>query len=1155
MKYIKIAALGLCMTLGMFSCKKNELRQSNAVATEYSSMEFAAVGAESQTLPVYSDGSWTIENDSEWIDISPMNGYGNMNVTVTVADNLDGQEIDLPRKSNILFKSGSSDPAQNCKVLISQKGDKYKGLTPVTVAQAKDLEREKVAKFTSVQVMAASLTGMVIGDNTGVIYVEGVAAEVKVGDLISMTGEIKAVDEQHRSDPNVVVLDEETVEVISEGSADYSSAKDVSSSLDSYEGSYLQLVKVKGSIIGLANDDVLAGAAIRVPGATKRMMVVEAAPSVKMSAVNYHFVTVAGYFFGNMGSNPSFIPARVLEDGGVDESIIPVPKEPNTVLFADDFEWMDPFVQAAKAAGTNIDDSVGDNNASGAAPNLYTTASLAELGAEMVRRGYVDIAPAGKVMYPQANYWKFCKTSVNTGLQLPAIDYYGDLEISFDWSPQMTGSGNIDKVILVVMVTTGNSVVTATELSYEAWTKGQLAWHPAKARIQITPESLIHIRPISLEDYEGITQQRFYLDNIVVKVPGPDVDPVYADIQVDEDVLAFEGEGGQKILKITSDHDFVVNTPDKWITLENNHGDKNEETEVTVKVEASDLNKLREGKLTIISADSEKTIRIIQSAAGQDLDPFVSISKNTAEISGKAQSLTIGVQSTEEYSITLDASWVSLAPVTTSVVKKEDVTFAISANPDTKNGREAHVVFAIESKGVETVLTIKQAPGVPDDPNLLLMEDFDWMKEYFSAYETGSGKKVGDTIGSQSAGANSPQIYDSSFPEAFREEFVTRGWSDLNPSGKMVYINDAYLKLSKTGGNNTAVKLALEQYIQDAGEIDLELAFDYAMQIQGDGTVDAGPVIVLIDGDGTFENGTKVSSLFTSSQAKGELAWQKVTSVKINGASKNTKLIWVNGRVMKEDGTFNWSVGGAGRFFLDNIAVRKRIDPLPKGTVVFEDSFDWMKDILATADPAGTVVGNSVGDHNVAAAAPNVYTNAACAPLLEALTAKGYKDINQVYGKAQKVLYPQRDADGGYWKFGKTGWHSGFELPSFDKLKLATTVVLEFDWCLQLTGKGVLDYNDHHVSIVSGPGVVVTSTGTAAKSDLLKTEQKDDPAIVDEKFTSELTWQHVSIELQGITAETVLRISSDGATDTAADSVAATKCRRWFLDNIKVTVK
>lgn len=1104
---IKAAALTLlAVSAVLASCKKNEITEARAVAAEVELMTFEGKNAAEQILPVFADGDWYAEVADAWITVAPMSGRGNTDVVITVADNVVGGVMDTPRKARIYFKGGSAE--RYATVTISQKGDKYKGLEPVTVAEAAKLAPEAVAKFTEVQVKAVSMAGMVVGDNTGVIYVEGVIDGVKGGDKVSLTGDIKA-----DTTPNVVVLDPESADIISAGTASYGDAKNITSSIDSYEGSYLELVSVKGSIIGLANGDILAGAAIRVPGATKRMMVVEADAQMQMSNVNYHFVTVAGYFFGNMGANPSFIPAAVLEDGGIDESIVPVPLDPNTVLFSDDFEWMDPFVQEAIGAGTAIGDSVGENNASAAAPNLYTTATLANLGAEMTRRGYVDINAGITSIYPQANYWKFGKTSAHTGLQLPAIDYYGDLDLSFDWSPQMTGSGNIDKIILIVMVTTGNSVVTAAQYTYEDWEKGHIAWHRAKAKIQITPESLIHIRPISLEDYAGITQQRFYLDNIVVKVPGPDVDPVYADIKVSDDVVTFEGEGGEFTLKVTSDHDFTVTTSDKWLTIENGEGVSGEETPVKIIAQASELSKLREGLLKITSADSERSIRVVQSAAGQDLDPFVALGSNKLDINYKGQVAKIKVQSTCDYTVASDVEWIALTPDTKTMVNKEEVALYIAENASTTETRTGHVIFANEELGLESVLTVTQ--DVHPKAQALFEDDFSWMKPFIEA-AAAEGTKIGDSVGENNASASAPNLYTTASLASLATELVNRGYTDINADGKVLYPQDSYWKMGKTSVH-TGLVLPAVNYTGAA-----DISFDWSPHMTGSGNIDKVNVVVEVITNGN----SVVSEPFENTWEKGKLAWHKATTtINITPESK----IIIRPQYMTDHDGINQM-----RWHLDNIVITPG-----KSKVVFEDDFEWI-------DPyaVGSKAGDSVGTNNPSATSPNVYSS-----VTEFVTEFNKRGYDYFWGKQDdvnwhasndnnaKVLYINQN----YLKFGKTSYNAGIILPSLGDLSEKSDVVIEFDFCFQITGGFVLDTFNLQVESSNG---AFEATGSKV-SENIRTAQPG--------TESKLEWQHAKIVLKDADASTVLKIRPEFSDPYKSETT--TKCNRWFLDNIKITRK
>lgn len=198
------------------------------------------------------------------------------------------------------------------------------------------------------------------------------------------------------------------------------------------------------------------------------------------------------------------------------------------VVFEDDFSWMREYIDIYNAANPSnpIGKSVEDNNASGNAPNVYTETTLVASGLlqALNDKGYVDLNAEKTSLYPQDCYWKFGKTSVHTGFRLPPMDYNGDVVISFDWSPHMTGSGKIDKVNVVVEVEGEGKVVTAAgEASVSDpfandWSAGQLGWKNVSATIKgLKSTDRIVIRPEYMENHDGITQMRWYLDNIYVE--------------------------------------------------------------------------------------------------------------------------------------------------------------------------------------------------------------------------------------------------------------------------------------------------------------------------------------------------------------------------------------------------------------------------------------------------------------------------------------------------------------------------------------------------------------------------------------------------------------------------------------------------------------
>lgn len=137
-----------------------------------------------------------------------------------------------------------------------------------------------------------------------------------------------------------------------------------------------------------------------------------------------------------------------------------------------------------------------------------------------------------------------------------------------------------------------------------------------------------------------------------------------------------------------------------------------------------------------------------------------------------------------------------------------------------------------------------------------------------------------------------------------------------------MYLQDGYLKFSKTGGHNTALQLQVNTL--PATPTEVEITFDYCMMVQGDGMIDEGPMGVYIIGDGQFDNGTKLSDPQVSAQVTSQFLWNKSAVLKASGVTKDTKFVFLMQRVLRADGSFNWGVSGAGRFFIDNIEIVSR---------------------------------------------------------------------------------------------------------------------------------------------------------------------------------------------------------------------------------------
>lgn len=190
------------------------------------------------------------------------------------------------------------------------------------------------------------------------------------------------------------------------------------------------------------------------------------------------------------------------------------------VYYFDDFMWIKPW---ADAYGSG--DSVGENNASGKAPNIYTQPTQKGLLEKFAEIGYEMLNPDVKSAYSQKYYMKLGATSKHHGLKLPAIAAAdgSDVTLSFDWSPHMTGKGNIDKVKLVVEIEGDGQIVTAagtakiSDVLVNDWEKGQLKWKNVTIQIKgLKATDRISIRPTDLTDGDEITQKRWFIDNIQI---------------------------------------------------------------------------------------------------------------------------------------------------------------------------------------------------------------------------------------------------------------------------------------------------------------------------------------------------------------------------------------------------------------------------------------------------------------------------------------------------------------------------------------------------------------------------------------------------------------------------------------------------------------
>lgn len=979
------------------SCKEEELVKPSALLTE-SSLTFEAKSEESQSFRIASDSDWMIDVDEPWITVDPMFGSNTMDVNVTVEDNYTGGVMNAPRQGVITIMNNRG---YKVTTVIYQNGDTYLGVEEYTVTEAVKLEAETKVKIPSATVMAVSKVGLVLSDGTTAVYAEG-SHDVKCGDKISLNGTVAKLGE-------FVGIKVDEVNVLSNGAVEYPEPVIVETGITA-PFKAVTYVKATGTVIG---------SLFRLADGNN-CVILDPVKDIDLSAVNIHKVEILGYYVGNINKQYSFVVCS-LKDKGADST---VGKE---LPYRDDFSWLAPYIEMANSKlpeANKISDCVGavTSSADGCA-NLYTT--LADNGCnvlgELRSRGYTDLNPAFKTIYLQDAYFKFGAGKKQSGLILPLfrLDGEQDIVVSFKWCSQMQGDGAIDKTQLVLEIDGPGKVEPASDSDKiskpvsHSQSSGKMFWQDAVFTIKgATTATAISFHP-TVFGHDGAQESgyyRYYVDDIEVMLAA---DAVTANINVeglDSDLITFEGTPeAPYTFKVSSDVDFNVSASANWLHVENGAGLAGETKTVSVTCDPSDLSVLRKGEITIKSGVTSKKIQVVQSAAGQELDPFISIKDgNSVEVLGQGAEFAVTVQANTSFDTKIDADWIQLVPSTTAKVQWTPLKFKVAANL-TGVARTGTVRFV---KGaIESVLTVKQdkfepsikvtCPGVNTiagigetrkvtivanipfkvsapswvkfptteatagtysldipfeanagsarsgevvlsndeysysvklpvaqaESNVVFFDDFGWLQPVLDYYSTATGNKIGDTIG-KNKDDNAVNIYGNDLKSVAPDALKLAGYEDMNPGLELIYLQDKYLKFSKTGGKNTSIRLP---NLAVTSATDITMDFDHAAMVQGSGTVDDSKVVIVIEGDGEFENGTKCSDILEIDQPKGKYNWSH-SSVKIKGVNANTRLVVVMYRVVmakdesgvyKYTGKYNYKVSGAGRIFLDNIKITK----------------------------------------------------------------------------------------------------------------------------------------------------------------------------------------------------------------------------------------
>lgn len=908
--------------MAFFGCTQAEIEESKAIIPQETEFVLPAAASE-QPFTIYADGTWKVDVDVDWLTVDPTSGKGTVDVTLKAEAN----ESDEPREAKITIQGSSL--MSDVEILITQKMDRFRSMSAISVTDALALQADALAKISDAQVMALTSNGFIISDGASNMFVEG-KASVAAGDKLTVTGDVAAIN-----GITALKLDEATVSGNSE--VTYPEPKVVD---ESYVPAKVEYVKVAASY--------LSGGKLLVNG--KQCAIVY--KSVKdLSALVGHEVELVGYCVGIDSKLAALVVLSYTDNGKT-------PIIGKALPFRDNFDWVAPFVQWDKDNGRTTGDSMG-SKATVNYGNAYAIPGFEDMFTAQM--GYESMFYSSKTVYVcGGNYLKFSKTNNCNGVRLPAFAIEGtdDLRLTFDW-----GKNDTDAVELEVEIE-GKGTINGASKSAVLTVNEGFTWKNEVILINgATSETRICIRPTT---YTGAVASdgklyRWFLDNVeVVSMAGMKE----ANIEVtgaDNNLITFEGlEPEAANLTVTSDSDFTVNCTASWLHLDVTEGLAGEPTAIVVSCDPSDLSVMRKDEITIKSGLSEKKIQVVQSAAGQQLDPLISVicSKSTDGLLGEGDEFSVSVQANVEYEVSISDEWIKAleTPATKASVEKSEHSFTIDVNM-TGAARTGYVRFYNEKSNVEAVVVVKQenfeprvdvtlprqlgyipAEGasftaqissnidftVSSDAvtlpvtsavageydvnvsvaansgvtrvvevvfsnekysytktvsftqlgsNVLFADNFDWLAPLEEKYSAAnSGKVFGQSVEDNNTGGNAPNAYTAGGLKGgvFSDEFAKQGYVDLNPSAKVIYPQHYYLKMGKTG---YTTGLVLPEITLSA-TTNVEIEFNWACHRRVvDGVDETDPVDIVVevkDGD----NVVYTSEVLKTAQPLGKMEWQ-----------------------------------------------------------------------------------------------------------------------------------------------------------------------------------------------------------------------------------------------------------------------------------------
>lgn len=684
------------------ACQEDEPSMSDALMVSSTSIIVPAAEND-KTITIYADNSWVADVSEDWLSLDKSSGKGTVDVTV----HFDYNSAAEPRTAH-LYVQGASHLAI-IDVEITQKGDRYKDAVEYSVSELAALEVGTLVRVKESQVAGFTKSGFVVVDGESAIYVSGSTSFLKAGDKVTMTGEIvslNGITALQLEDPTVTGAGElvlpEAVN-LTEGLSSFVGSLPSSPKHVSFHGSY------SGSSFSIGDDEI--GKAV------------DPLDALLLNNLALHYLSVEAWYIGQSNGKLALLVLSAEDEGFVGTIYLGFEIETSAFESAnkDTFSTTSQFAANTGTGyiqyvpydleGTNgnnkfaLDISGKDPRCTGPWPEDYWLF----YGDSPIKSGSkVEIKFGCRTSGTGHKYWILeyldGKTWKTAGAPLVSDDIPESAGGNVIYTHAMNSDGATNVIVDETVVFERNvehgQFRFRCVANWQANGNGTLAArNGGTARLAVSSANAVASQPTIIILEEG---------------DGSAADPVEANISASVDYLAFDGIPAEsKTFTVNSDYDYTLTSGASWLHLDVESGAAGQEQTVTVTCDNTTLSSIRETVITILSNETVKTIPVVQGAAGQDLEPFVSIvGSNSVTVLGQGGSFDVKVQANVDFETEIKDSWITEVevPATRAMVETTEKSFKAAPN---LTGADRVGTVRFFKGNIESVLTVTQEKFEP----------------------------------------------------------------------------------------------------------------------------------------------------------------------------------------------------------------------------------------------------------------------------------------------------------------------------------------------------------------------------------------------------------------------------------------------------------